>query len=149
MFTTTALNVLFIHVVSLSSLCGTLHNKMVCIVFDIKKDRKRKNTSSMTHALLWTITIIQTISSILFVYTLIIALFYDLSAFGNFTMDVLSATAFGIQVNAAQDKENDFVKHAKKFFVMDFVNPLVIAFGKLCDIHCHHYICTCCVVIWY
>ena len=45
-------------------------------------------------------------------------------------MDVLTGTAFGIQVNTAQDKDNEFVKHAKRFFLMSFYNPLLIAFGK-------------------
>ncbi|XP_067673016.1 cytochrome P450 3A5-like [Haliotis asinina] len=46
--------------------------------------------------------------------------------FGAFTMDVISSTAFGIEVDSQSDSKNAFVDEAKKFFGEGIQNPLVM-----------------------
>ncbi|XP_067674794.1 cytochrome P450 3A5-like [Haliotis asinina] len=46
--------------------------------------------------------------------------------FGAFTMDAISSTAFGIDVDSQSDFKNVFVEEAKKFFGEGIQNPLVM-----------------------
>ena len=41
-------------------------------------------------------------------------------------MDVIASTAFGLKIDSQKDKNNQFVKMAKKMFEFSFLNPLVI-----------------------
>lgn len=45
---------------------------------------------------------------------------------GGYTMDVIASTGFGIQVDSQKDKNNDFVKYAKKAFDFNFSLLLVL-----------------------
>ena len=53
-------------------------------------------------------------------------IFYPKDSFGFFTMDVISSTAFGIDVNSAKDNSNKFVYHAKKLFELNLSNPFIL-----------------------
>ncbi|XP_046574763.1 cytochrome P450 3A5-like [Haliotis rubra] len=46
--------------------------------------------------------------------------------FGAFTMDAISSTAFGIEVDSQSDFKNAFVEEAKTFFGEGIQNPLVV-----------------------
>ena len=52
---------------------------------------------------------------------------------GGYTMDVISSTAFGMQVDSLKDKDNLFVKHAKAIlnFGMDKPSLKIIIGGEL------------------
>ena len=48
-------------------------------------------------------------------------------------MDVIASTAFGLEINSAKDRNNELVKHAKKFFNGSFWNPVLLAYCKYHD----------------
>ena len=41
-------------------------------------------------------------------------------------MDVIARTAFGLKVDSQKDKNNKFVRMAKKMFEFGFLNPLIV-----------------------
>ena len=50
---------------------------------------------------------------------------------GNFTMDVLAKTGFGIDVNSQKDPDSEFVKNAKKIIEFKMTNPAMFVARKL------------------
>ena len=52
---------------------------------------------------------------------------------GAYTLDVIANTGFGLRVNSQKDKNNPFVKQARKAFDFGTVNPLFILSGKILD----------------
>ncbi|XP_041367294.1 cytochrome P450 3A14-like [Gigantopelta aegis] len=51
------------------------------------------------------------------------------SVFSNYTMDVVSTTLFGIDLDTQNNPDNEFVKHAKKLMDMKVISPVAaIAF---------------------
>ena len=46
---------------------------------------------------------------------------------GSFTMDVITTTAFGLDLNTKEDRNNAFVQHATKAFNIKLTNPLVLS----------------------
>ncbi|XP_066267799.1 cytochrome P450 3A29-like isoform X3 [Branchiostoma lanceolatum] len=56
---------------------------------------------------------------------------------GAFTMDVISATAFGVDVDSLHNPDHPFVANAKKLFDFNFFNPitiLIFLFPKLAKV---------------
>ena len=45
-------------------------------------------------------------------------------------MDVIASTAFGIRVNSQKDRNNEFVKKARRAFVVPPFNPAMIILSK-------------------
>ncbi len=45
---------------------------------------------------------------------------------GSYTMDVIASTAFGLQIDSQKDKDNSFVRMAKKAFDFSMFNPVFI-----------------------
>ena len=45
-------------------------------------------------------------------------------------MDVIASTAFGIRVNSQKDRNNEFVKHARRAFVVPRLNPALLIVCK-------------------
>ena len=45
---------------------------------------------------------------------------------GLYTMDVIASTAFGLKIDSQKDKNNQFVKMAKKIFEVSFTNPFLL-----------------------
>ena len=45
---------------------------------------------------------------------------------GTFTMDVIASTAFGLDLNTKDDRNNEFVQHATKAFNISLMNPQVL-----------------------
>ena len=43
-----------------------------------------------------------------------------------FTMDVIASTAFGLKIDSQKDKNNQFLKMAKKIFEFSIFNPISI-----------------------
>ena len=45
-------------------------------------------------------------------------------------MDVIASTAFGLKIDSQKDKNNQFVKMAKKLFEFSLLHPLVLIVCK-------------------
>ena len=45
-------------------------------------------------------------------------------------MDVIASTAFGMDVDAQNNPDNAFIKHAKKAVDRQFTNPLIMLISK-------------------
>ena len=46
---------------------------------------------------------------------------------GSFTMDVIASTAFGLDINTAEDRNNPFVKNAMSALALGIMNVIIIA----------------------
>lgn len=50
---------------------------------------------------------------------------------GDFTMDVIASTAFGLQVNSQKERDNPFVMHAwMAFQAIRISNPVLLAMSE-------------------
>ena len=56
---------------------------------------------------------------------------------GNFTIDVIAKTAFGIDVNSQKDPNSEFVKNAKKINEFKLVNPALLLTRKFIAVPSH------------
>jgi cytochrome P450 len=45
---------------------------------------------------------------------------------GSFTMDVIASTAFGLELNTKDDRDNPFVQQAKKAFDIKITSPIIL-----------------------
>ena len=69
--------------------------------------------------------------TILDTYTHIYLYFSPFSYMGAYTMDVIASVAFGIDVDSQTDRNNAFVKHAKKSFNLDISRePMFMLLSK-------------------
>ncbi len=74
--------------------------------------------------------------------------------YGAFTMDVIARCGFGLKLDSQKNKDDPFVKNAKKLFNFSTTSPIAILAGKLGTINsakeqmpCHHRVCTMMVII--
>ena len=49
---------------------------------------------------------------------------------GAFTMDVIAAVTFGLDIDSQNDLNNDFLQHAKRSFDFRLDNPVLLIFSK-------------------
>ncbi|KAK2509316.1 hypothetical protein MC885_013010 [Smutsia gigantea] len=47
--------------------------------------------------------------------------------FGAYSMDVITSTSFGVNIDSLNNPQDPFVKNAKKLFRFDFLNPLFLS----------------------
>ena len=53
------------------------------------------------------------------------------SLYGAFTMDVIARCGFGLKLDSQKNKDDPFVKNAKKLFNFSTTDPVTILTGKL------------------
>ena len=53
-----------------------------------------------------------------------------LSVLGAYSMDVITSTSFGVNVDSLNNPEDPFVEKAKKLLRFDFFDPLLFSVGE-------------------
>ena len=50
-----------------------------------------------------------------------------LSIFGAYSMDVITSTSFGVNIDSLNNPQDPFVENAKKLLRFDFLDPLFLS----------------------
>ena len=64
-----------------------------------------------------------------------------LSVLGAYSMDVITSTSFGVNVDSLNNPEDPFVEEAKKFLRVDFFDPLLFSVGEWTVLDFDHCCC--------
>lgn len=95
-----------------------------------------------TEAVLWEVSCSTEGLTKFDMFSFLLSLFFPLSIFGAYSMDVITSTSFSVDVDSLNNPNDPFVLNIRKFLDFSLFNPIIVLIGiqtilRISDIEKH------------